>query len=180
MIWLGFPSQLMYPNDGVFLEIAGEGKLEFRGKTFWGNNSGISVGPKGKLIIGKGVSARVSVKCCAYHYVEIGDKTHLAWNVLLMDTSFHTMKDAETHELLKVKPFAPIVLGDSNWIATNSIILKGTRTEPYTTIAAGTVISKNLHAPACSIIGGSPAKIIKEGVYRDMDDCTVEYEWYQE
>lgn len=180
MIELGFPANMMYSNNGIFFEIAGEGKLVFKGKTFWGNSSGISIGPKGQLIVGKDVLARVAVRCCAYHYINIGDKTHIAWNVLMMDNSFHTMKDAKTHEKLPAKPYAPIVFGKSNWIGSNCIILKGTITEDHTTITAGTVISKNLHAPECSIIGGIPAKMIKEGVYRDMDDCDVQYEWYQE
>lgn len=180
MIELGFPANLMYPNNGIFLEIAGEGRIEFRGKTTWGNTCAISVGPKGILTVGKNVLARVSVRCCAYHYVKIGDKTHIGWNTLLMDTSFHTMKDATTHEKLSAKPYAPIILGDSNWVGSNCTILKGTRTEAYTTFAAGTIISKNLHAPECSIIGGSPAKVLKEGVYRDMDDSDVQYEWHKE
>ena len=180
MILLGFPSQLMYPNNGFFFEIAGDGILEFNGKTFWGNNSAISVGPKGKLIVGEGVYARVQVRCCAYHYVNIGDNTLFAWNILLMDTSFHTMKDKDSHKKIQSKPFAPIILGKYNWIGSNVTILKGTQTEDYSTIAAGTIISKKMQAPQYSIIGGQPIKILKTGLYCDKNDSEVEYEWYQE
>lgn len=180
MIALGFPSQMMYPNDGFFFEIAGEGKLIFRGSTFWGNGSGISVGPKGKLIIGEDVFARVQVRCCAYHYINIGDHTLFAWNILLMDTSFHTMKDAISHQKIKEHPYGPIIIGNYNWIGSNVIILRGVKTVSHTTIAAGTVMTKNLNSPEYSIIGGSPVKILKNGYYCERRDSEVEYTWYKE
>lgn len=179
MISMGFPINRMYPNNGIFLEIAGQGLLQFKGSTLWGNDSAISVGPKGVLEIGNNVLARVSVRCCAYHYVSIGSNTTFAWNILIMDTSFHTMKDAVTHEKVKSKPFSPIIIGNSNFIGSNTTILKGTITPDNTIIAAGTIISKDLHVPKNCVIGGSPVRIIKEGIYFDMDDSGVEYEWYE-
>ncbi len=178
MIRLGFPSNNLYSGKGIFMEIAGNGKLIFEGETFFGNDCGISVGPKGKLVLGDGLYARVGVKICAYHYVKIGERTLFAWNITIMDTSFHTLKDATSGEHLSAKPYGTIIIGKGNWICSECLILKGAWTNDNVILGARSVLSRKLESEPNCIAVGNPPKIVKTGVYLDMKDSNVEYDWY--
>lgn len=180
MIRLGYPGNNLYSGKGIFIEIAGDGKMIFEGETFFGNDCGISVGTKGQLIIGNDVFARVGVKICAYHYVKIGERTRIAWNTTIMDSSFHSLKDASTAERLSAKPYGPIIIGKENWLGSGCLILKGAWTNDNVILGARSVLSKKLESEPNCIAVGTPPKVVKKGVYRDMDDCGVDYEWYEE
>lgn len=91
--------------------------------------------------------------------ISIGDNVSIAYNVLIQDSDFHTMYDeggsSKPHTL-------PINIGNDVWIGANSIILKGVTSGDGCVVAAGSVVTKS--APAHSLIGGNPAKIIKENI----------------
>lgn len=53
----------------------------------------------------------------------------------------------------------PVVIEDDVWIGANSTILKGVTIGEGSVVAAGSVVTKNV--PAYTIVGGVPAKIIK-------------------
>lgn len=55
---------------------------------------------------------------------------------------------------------APIVLGKNVWIGSNSTILQGVTIGDNAIVAAGAVVTKDV--PANTIVGGVPAKIIKQ------------------
>ena len=52
-----------------------------------------------------------------------------------------------------------VVIGNNCWIGAGAIILDGVKLESGTIVAAGSVVNKSF--PANSIIGGIPAKLIK-------------------
>jgi len=54
----------------------------------------------------------------------------------------------------------PILIGSDVWIGAHSIILSGVKIGDGAVIAAGSVINQDV--PANTIVGGVPAKIIKE------------------
>ncbi|MBO2600169.1 acyltransferase [Shewanella algae] len=54
---------------------------------------------------------------------------------------------------------SPVIIEDDVWIGSGSIILKGVTIGRGATIAAGSVVTKNV--PEYSIVGGVPAKFIK-------------------
>ena len=53
-----------------------------------------------------------------------------------------------------------VVIEDDVWVGANVTILKGVRISTGSVIAAGAVVVKDV--PSYSIVGGTPAKIIKK------------------
>lgn len=54
----------------------------------------------------------------------------------------------------------PIVIGDRAWIGANATILTGVTIGENAVVAAGSVVTKDV--PANCLVGGVPAKVIKE------------------
>lgn len=54
----------------------------------------------------------------------------------------------------------PIIIEDDVWIGTGAIILKGVTIGTGSIVAAGAIVTKNV--PSYCIVGGVPAKVIKE------------------
>lgn len=55
---------------------------------------------------------------------------------------------------------APIIIGEDCWVGAKVTILAGTNIGKHSVVAAGSVVSGNF--PPFSVIGGIPAKIIKD------------------
>jgi acetyltransferase-like isoleucine patch superfamily enzyme len=55
---------------------------------------------------------------------------------------------------------SPIIIEDDAWIGFNSIILKGVTIGKGSIVGAGSVVTKSV--PPWTIVGGNPAKIIRE------------------
>ena len=63
----------------------------------------------------------------------------------------------ENVNIVKAKP---IIIEDNVWITMNAIILPGVTIGKNSVIAAGSIVTKSM--PSNSLIGGNPAKVIKE------------------
>lgn len=103
-------------------------------------------------------------------YISIGKKSSMAFNTNVTDSNSHysvNMKDGSVGYQRK-----PVVIGDFNWIGNNTSIKPGCRTPHHTIVAASySVLTKDYTqslAPYC-IIGGCPAKLLKDNVSRVWD-----------
>jgi hypothetical protein len=54
------------------------------------------------------------------------------------------------------------------------MVMPGAATAPYTVVAANSLLNKRIEE-SYVLLGGSPAAIRKRGVYRDMDDDSIDY-----
>ena len=86
--------------------------------------------------------------------VRIGAGCAVAWDVLITDSDYHSI---DGHE-----PTAPVEIGDRVWVGAGAKILKGVTVGDGAVIAAGSVVSRDV--PASALMGGVPAKVIREGV----------------
>jgi acetyltransferase-like isoleucine patch superfamily enzyme len=141
----------------------GKPSLVLKGKLRVGNNvriwssiqqTRLSVFNGGELIVGNGTyinGARISAK----HKIIIGNNCTIAPEVLIMDSDFHDLNDQS-----KEGTSSPIVIEDNAWIAARAVILKGVTIGKHAVVAAGAVVTKDV--PPYAIVGGNPAKIIKE------------------
>lgn len=107
------------------------------------------------LELGKGyINTGSKINC--FNKITIGDNVAISENV--------TIRDSDNHEILYdgYEKSKPIKIGNHVWIGLNAIILKGVTIGDGSIIAAGTVVTRDV--PKNCLVGGVPAKIIKENV----------------
>lgn len=171
MIVLGTRRTGVYLDDGIMFENHG-GECVFHGKATIGGGSAISVGKYGKLKIGDDVVCNVGIKLICCHQVTIENRVRFGWEVLLMDSGLHRLKNQDgTYCGTGV---APIHIGHDTWISTRCMVMPGAGTAPYTVVAGGSLLNRKIDE-SYVLVGGKPAVVKKRGVYRDMDDDDIDY-----
>ena len=108
--------------------------------------------------------------------LEIGDSVVLRKGISLLIKKNALLKlEDDVYSIINIKTreikpnYASIYIGENNWIGGWCVVKKGTQT-PMGTIIAGpySMVSKNYigKIPECSIIAGSPAKLLVDGMRR--------------
>lgn len=177
MIELGKFKVSLYPNSGIVIENHG-GTMFFKGGCNIGNNSFISIGQTGHVVIGENVSCTSSLKLASYHKIYIEDNVLIGWNNTVMDTDFHRLKC--TNGSLSPKSFDKIVIGEGTWIGANTIIMKGTIVPPFCVVASNSLLNKEYSCRKNSLLAGQPAKVIRTGIYMDRKDNKIDYGKFDE
>lgn len=100
------------------------------------------------------INENVQISCG--DYIEIGEKCAIGRDVVI--------RSYDGHYILQpgYKISEPIIIKDHVWIGQGATILKGVTIGEGAIIASGAVVTSNV--PAHCIVGGVPAKIIKENV----------------
>ena len=94
----------------------------------------------------------------------IGKDCMFAYDIDLRTGDSHSIIDSKTNE--RINYAQSIVIGNHVWIASHVSILKGVCLLDNTIVATRSVVTKSFHENNI-IIGGVPAKIIKENVNWD-------------
>lgn len=160
-----------YGNVGIFDKQKSRviwdvtGNVVFKGEANIGHGSKVVVGKLGNLIFGERftISAESSIIC--FCCIEFGNDCLLSWDVLVMDTDFHNIYSNEIGNQINIDK--KITIGDNCWIGCRCLILKGAILAKSTILAANSLItnSKFPQISSDSIIGGIPAKVLKENVF---------------
>ena len=133
------------------------------------NRAGITIFTKFKLTalfdskisIGNNVSFNGTSISCRTTSIKIGDGTIVGPNVIIVDSDFHGIYPPENRENnLDYDSDRPVNIGDNVWIGMNTIVLKGVNIGNNSVVAAGSIVNNDI--PSNCIVGGNPAKIIKE------------------
>ena len=118
--------------------------------------------------IGNNVSINYRCILIACNTIEIGDDVLIAPGVQL-NTATHPVElnqrlsenwDAASGEYRWQTYAKPIKIGNGCWIGANATILAGVTVGDEAVVAAGAVVTKDV--PPRSVVGGVPAKILKQ------------------
>ena len=131
------------------------GEMIVNGNFTMFGNSFIRVVSGGKLILNGGF-INENVQITVGETVIIGKEATIGRDVVIRSYDGHTI----VQDGYKVSE--PICIGDHVWIGQGATILKGVTIGEGAIIAAGSVVTKDV--PKYSIVGGVPAKVLKENV----------------
>lgn len=110
--------------------------------------------PNAQILIGDRtyINRRTEFKCQSG--IKVGCDCAISWDVTIMDTDYHSINDSIISK--------EIVIGNHVWVGCKATILKGVIIGDGAVIAAGALV--NCDVPARTLVGGVPARIIKENV----------------
>lgn len=174
MIRLGHFSTPQYPNSGIRWD--NHGTIVFKGRAGIGANSTISVSNKPSYLeFGDKFTNTTSLHLDCNYRIIFKPRVLIGWNVTIMDSNMHRIKlvSGKFHG----KGYDEVIIGADNWIGTNAMILKGSKTPDKCIIGAGSILTKDYSTlPQYTIFSGSPAKAIKTNyAWRDINDNIIEY-----
>lgn len=105
--------------------------------------------------------------------ITIGDRTLIAHNVNIFDTTTHPTDKKLRHEheqIVKLRGMPmekydtieedPVVIGSDVWIGCNAVIMKGVHIGDGVIIGAGSVVTHDI--PDNVVAVGNPARVVKE------------------
>jgi acetyltransferase-like isoleucine patch superfamily enzyme len=147
----------MHKNDITYINI--NGKLKLSGNYSIGRGCRFDIGKNGVVSLGKGGYITANSTFIIMHDLTIGDNCVISWNCLFLDDDMH-----EINYQGKKNNVKSITIGNNVWIGCGVKIYKGT-VIPNNTIIASDSSVKGIFTQEYSLIGGNPAKVLKENVY---------------
>lgn len=166
---LGFGQRYeVFKIENGSAELNIQGKIIVNGRTQFGYDYKIFVAKNAELQLGNMASMASGAKVICTEKIVLGDFCRMGSECQLIDTNFHDLKDTVTN-ILAPKSNA-IVLGNYNFISNRVTILSKAKTPDYCTIASNSLLSKSyINLKSNVLIGGIPAKLIKENITRDWE-----------
>lgn len=110
-----------------------------------------------KIVFGNNVCTNNNLFICCANNIIIGSDTVVGERVTIFDFEGHGIKADQRKQIGEI---GTVEIGLNVWIGNNVTILKNTKVGDNTIIAAGAIVSGIF--PSNVIIGGVPAKVIKE------------------
>lgn len=146
------------------------GTLKFKGNINILHGGYILVSRKGVLEIGsKGTLLGSDCKIICFDNIVIGDNVRIAWEIQMIDSSFHYVETLDVED--SAKPLTkPIRIGDFCWIGNRTTISKGTVLPDYTIVASNSLVNKNyLSIGSYNLLTGVPAISKAQNLKRVFD-----------
>ncbi|MDZ4668221.1 MAG: acyltransferase [bacterium] len=150
--YVGFAHRL----DKTYLNI--NGKLKINGNYSIERGCRLDIGENAVVTIGKGGYINCNTNLIIMHKLVIGDNCSISWNCQFLDEDFH-----EVSYLGKQTNDPSIIIGNHVWIGCGVKIYKGTVIPNGCVIASDSIVKGIFHVEN-ALIGGSPARVIKENV----------------
>jgi len=90
------------------------------------------------------------------HSISIGDNVFIGDNSIIRDNDYHFVSGGSNGST------APVNIGNNVWIGMNVTILKGVTIGDGAVVATNSLVNKGV--PPNTMVGGIPAKVIRENV----------------
>lgn len=113
------------------------------------------------LFIGSNVSLHPMCYIDAAGNIDIGNDVSIAHGVTIM-SSTHLYNNMDIAIKDQRVDLLPTIIANNVWIGSKATILSGVKINSGSIVGAGAVVTKDV--PQNSIVGGVPAKVIKERV----------------
>ena len=136
------------------------GDVEFAGTANFGVGSKIFVSKNGRAVFGQNFNCTAGLELACAKSIAFGENTLLSWNVLIMDTDAHPIRNKEMKVLNENKE---IVIGNNVWIGARCILLKGSSLADNTIVGTNSLINKRF-PEANVVLAGNPATIVKKDI----------------
>lgn len=139
------------------------GTFIVKGKASIGRGSKISVGRNATLTLGKDFRITGNTELVCHKEITFGNDCLLSWDILMMDTDFHHIMNADGETINEPRP---IRIGNHVWIGCRNTILKGVTIGDDNIISAHSTITKSVNESNCIIGGhGKSVEVIKRDVH---------------
>jgi len=149
-------------------ELVLKGTFVFKGHVQFGIDYFIFLAENSYCEFGHLASIASNGKIICKDKIVLGDYARIGSEAQLIDTNFHQMIDTITGEEFKMT--APIYIGNYNYISNRVSIMQETKTPDNCTVASNTLCNKDYSIFGENIlIGGIPAKLLKENISRDWE-----------
>jgi acetyltransferase-like isoleucine patch superfamily enzyme len=142
-----------------------EGHLILRGNCFISQGTSIMIMRNSVVEFGKGVRIGSGCFLRVMESITIGDYSSFGSGCFIQDSNIHYTKDTKSGYIRKAS--GKIIIGQRCWIL-HSTVLGGTELPDYCIVARNSLLNKNyskIYSP-CSMLAGSPAKVVKENIQR--------------
>lgn len=142
-----------------YFSIARNATVVFKGKAGISKGSSIRV-DDGTPVLGKNFSTNKNCFIACSKGICIGNDVTLGWNVNIRDNDGHRIIDQTTGN---VSESQEVKIGNHVWLCSYTDVLKGSVIPDESVVAYRSLVTKAFDSPNV-LIGGSPAKILKENV----------------
>jgi acetyltransferase-like isoleucine patch superfamily enzyme len=167
---IGFGQSFEFPSTHLGVaELSLKGKLIFNGNAHIGKDFAIAINENGYCEFGYMATLGSKIKLICNKKILIGEWTGIGYESQIIDTNSHPMKNSFTGELYPMN--GTVVIGSHNAISNRVSIMLNTNTPNYCVIASNSICNKNYSNLGSNIlIGGIPAKLLKENFTRDWEN----------
>ena len=143
-------------RDGYIL-LEDSAKLFFKGKA--SISKGAMIRSSGEISFGDNFYCNCNISIICSQKITFGDNCILGWNVHIRDCDGHSLfQNGE-----RINPNKDVQIGDHVWIGQDVKILKGSAIPENSVVAMNSCVTKSFTEPK-TIIGGYPAKVIKQNI----------------
>ncbi len=142
------------------------GLLEINGKVQFGLDTKLYIKENAVLKLGhiNSFASRTEIIC--FKNISIGNWVQFGNDCLVTDTNFHELKDLSTQTKLPMNK--DIAIGSYNFIGARSTIKGNAKTPDNCLVGTNSLLNKDYSSFGENIIlGGIPAKLVKENIVRD-------------
>lgn len=100
--------------------------------------------------------------------VFFGNDNLISYDTCIRTGDPHLLYNANTHQ--RINPSRSIYIGDHVWIGQHVYFLKGAQIGSGSVIGAMSLVGSKKYKSNC-VLGGNPAKVLKEEIFFLKDDC---------